>query len=96
MAKNNNNIVINNISGSIGKQIVIKKFKAGTIVTKFPDMSNIIPTEEQKKKRTKFADAVAFAKQINNNPAEHKKWKKDYPNAMSVFQAAISWYMKNE
>ena len=95
MAKNNDNIVLLGTTGNLGKQLVIKQYKKGIVVAKFPDMSGITPSKAQENKRSKFAMSVAFAKQINNNPEEHKKWKHDYPEATSVFQAAISWYMKN-
>ena len=47
--------------------IVIKQYGDKTVVSKYPDMSNIIPSDSQKQKRSRFAEAVAYAKTINNS-----------------------------
>ena len=75
MARGGNSLTAG-ISGHIGKQFVIKQYKNRTVITKFPDMSNIKPSKDQKKKRSRFAEAVAHAQKILRDPklrAEHEK-----------------------
>jgi hypothetical protein len=47
MAINNNNIIISGTSGQIGKQLVIKQYSFGTVVSKYPDMTNVKPSKKQ-------------------------------------------------
>jgi hypothetical protein len=82
------------ISGAIGKQIVYKQYKDGLVVTKFPDMSRIIASAGQRKCRNLFKEAVAFARAINNDPEKKKAYQEKTAKNQSVFNAAISEYMK--
>jgi hypothetical protein len=82
------------ISGAIGKQIVIKQYKDGQVITKFPDMSKIIASSGQRNCRNLFKEAVAFARTINNDPEKKKAYLKKIQKNQTVFNAAISEYMK--
>jgi hypothetical protein len=82
------------ISGAIGKQIVFKQYKDGQVVTKFPDMSRIIASAHQRKCRSLFKEAVAYAKDINNDPEKKKAYKGKTRKNQTVYNAAISEYMK--
>ena len=82
------------ISGAVGKQIVFKQYKNRQVVTKFPDMSGIIPSAGQRKCRNLFKEAVAYARGINNDPEKKKAYLEKTPKNQSVFNAAISEYMK--
>ncbi len=82
------------ISGAVGKQIVFKQYKNRQVVTKFPDMSGIIPSAGQRKCRNLFKEAVAFAQAINNDPEKKKAYKGKTRKNQTVFNAAISEYMK--
>ncbi|CAF3935589.1 unnamed protein product [Rotaria sp. Silwood1] len=90
--KNKNNL-LSGFSGKIGKDFVIKQYKEKTVVSKFPDMSNVVPTKKQKKYQTKFAKAVAFAQNINNTPALKAEWQLKTPEGKTVFNTALKWYM---
>jgi len=51
--------------GHIGKVIVVKQYSGDrTIVTAYPDMSKVKPSEAQLVAKDKFAGAVAYAKSI--------------------------------
>lgn len=78
--------------GAILKQIVFKQYNDKTIVTKYPDMTAIVPTEKQQRKRSRFADAVVYAKEIIADPVK----KANFPvsGARNVYQAAIKHYLK--
>lgn len=54
------------LSGKVGEK-VYKRYKDKTVMQKYPDMSQIQPSELQKQKRNKFAEAVPYAKAINND-----------------------------
>lgn len=82
------------ISGAISKQIVFKQYKDGQVITKFPDMSGIIASSGQRNCRNLFKEAVAFAKSINNDPEKKKAYLKKTAKNQTVFNAAISEYMK--
>lgn len=74
---------------------VYKQYAGGrTVVTKFPDMTNIKPTKEQKTQRKLFARAVAYAKVINNDPELKKKYKKKVKRGQNVFQYLVKEFMK--
>jgi chorismate mutase len=65
-------------------------------VSKYPDMSNIVPSESQLKKRSRFADAVAYAKTINNNPIFRADFIKRTGGVRSVYQSALKEFLDRE
>ena len=79
------------IRGGVLKQIVIKQYKHKTIVSKYPDMSAVIPSESQLKEKVRFADAVIFAKEIINDPVKKAAYKRI--DDLSVYHSAIKNYM---
>ena len=83
-----------NIRGSIGKSIVVRHTPWGVIVQRYPDMSRIRPTTAQKNCRGHFRDAVAWAKQVIDDPQMKKEWQKKLRRSNGVYNAAISFYMK--
>lgn len=82
------------ISGAIGKTLVHKQYKDGEVVTKFPDMTRIIASPGQRTYRDLFREAVAYAREINNDPEKKKAYQKKIGRNQTVFNAAISEYMK--
>ena len=76
--------------------IVIKQYGDKTVVSKYPDMSNIIPSEFQVKKRSRFADAVAYAKTISQNPVFRADFVKRKGEVKSVYQEALKEYLGRE
>jgi hypothetical protein len=78
--------------GSVSKQVVIKQYDDKTVFTKYPDMTAIIPSAPQKENRNKFAEAIAYAKEIIADPVK----KANFPvgGARNVYQAAIKHYLK--
>jgi hypothetical protein len=81
------------ISGAVGKKIVVKHYSNGIVLTKFPDMSNIIASPKQNHSRNIFRDAVAFACAINKDPLQKKLWKQKFKKG-TVYNNAIRHYMK--
>ena len=91
MARLNNNL-LHGISGGIGKQLVFKKYGNKTVVTKYPDMSGIKPSEQQVEKRKIFAAAVAYAKGISRNPLKKAEYQKKVKPGESVYHFALKEY----
>ena len=77
-------------------EIVIKKYGDKTVVSKYPDMSNIVPSGSQKAKRSRFADAVAYAKTINNSDILRNDFLKRVGNVKSVYQSALREFLQRE
>ena len=61
------------IQGAIGKRFVIKHYSYGIIMTRYPNMKNIIPTEKQKLRRRLFRKAVQYAQSICADPVLKEK-----------------------
>jgi hypothetical protein len=77
--------------GSIGKQIVFRKRGDDTFASKYPDMSNVIPSELQLEYKDTFGDAVRFAQGIIRDPVKKAAYK--HPKGKSVYHTAIGDYM---
>ena len=58
------------IKGSIGKKIVIKQTKNGPVLSKFPEMGNVVPSTNQVKQRDLFKESVAYAKSTYGDPVQ--------------------------
>ena len=76
--------------------IVIKKYGDKTVVSKYPDMSNIIPSESQKEKRNRFAEAVFYAKTINGSYILKNDFVKRVGYVKSVYQSALKEFLQRE
>ena len=95
MAVNNNNIIISGTSGQIGKQLVLKQYSFGTVVSKYPDMSKVQPSALQRKGRNKFAEAVAYAQNIIRNRELKEAYKLKLPKKVkSIYHYAIKEYLQ--
>ncbi len=94
MARSNNSLLLHNIRGQIGKQIVVKRYGKKTVITAYPDMSKVKPSKLQKLKRKTFADAVTYAQGINNNPVKKALYKKKVKKGQTVYHYAIKEYLK--
>lgn len=94
MATGNNSILLHQVRGQIGKQIVVKQYGNKTVITAYPDMSRVKPSKLQKAKRKVFAEAVAYAQVINNNPVKKAVYKKKVKKGQTVYNYAIKEYLK--
>jgi hypothetical protein len=91
-----NNLLLKGTSGALGKQLVVKQYAYGTVVTRYPDMSGIKPSRQQKQKRSTFRDAVAYAKEILRNPAKKAAYAKGLKKGETVYHTAIKEYLARE
>jgi hypothetical protein len=85
------NPLLEGTSGSIGKNLVYRKFKNGTFSSKHPDMSGVAPSKNQTKGRKRFGEAVAYAKSVMKDPEKRAKIKNR--EGSSVYHAAVKEYL---
>ena len=77
-------------------EIILKQYGERTVVSKYPDMSNIVPSGSQKQKRRRFAEAVAYAKTINNSTVLKADFIKRNGEVRSVYQGALKEFLNRE
>lgn len=73
----------------------IKRVRGKLVLKEIAKVKKREPTPAQEARRIEMAYAVAFAREINSDPAERAKWKKRAKGYTNVYQAAVSWYLKN-
>lgn len=95
MAELIDNVIMYNTHGAVGKQLVYRIRGGKTFVSKYPDMSNIIPSDSQKSKRLLFREAVKYAQSINNDPAQKANYPVHKPG-QSVYHAALQDFMNKQ
>jgi hypothetical protein len=93
MAIVDKNMLLRGIRGAIGKEIVIKQYGKKTVVTRYPDMTGIKPSKLQKKGRKKFAEAVAFAKAVINDPGRKTAYERKVKRGQTVYHYALKEYL---
>jgi len=74
------------------KDFIVKTRKGQTFLTKYPDMSDVVPSASQLDERSKFAAAVAYAREIVNDPARKASYRA-HPGS-TVYHSAIKDYLK--
>jgi hypothetical protein len=84
------------IRGAVGKSFVIKHYKFGTFMTKFPDMTKIVASKKQRARRDLFAEAVAWAKTVIADKTKKEEWQKRLKRTKRVYHAAIKEFMLTE
>jgi hypothetical protein len=82
------------ISGAIGKKMVVKQYRKKTVITKYPDMSGVVPSEKQKVGRRLFARAVRYAQSIYRSPELKAGWRRRLRRPKRLFQALMKQYYK--
>lgn len=85
--------LLENIQGGLGKQLVFKQYKDKTVVTSYPDMSKVKPSEQQKEGRKLFAEAVAYARAISRNAEQKAEYEKKVKPGESVYHFALKEYL---
>jgi hypothetical protein len=93
MAYSNTSLILHKVRGAIGKQIVVKQYGKKTVITAYPDMSNIKPSQLQKLRRQKFAAAIKYARTIVNDPVKKNAYAKKLKKGARVYNAAIKEYL---
>ena len=94
MAEFKDNIIMTNVSGAIGKQLVFRKVNGKTLICKYPNRSHVVYTEEQIGYRSLFAKASAYASGILKDPVKKAAYKRH--GETSVYHSAIKDFMEAE
>lgn len=85
------------IRGAIGKRFVIKHYSYGVVMTRYPDMKNIIPSEAQKMSRRLFRKAVKYAQSIYADPLRKEQNRRMLRRPKRLFQALMKeWFNKRK
>ncbi len=81
MAQVRNNLVVQGLSGMLGKQLVLRTRKNGkTFVSAAPRRrADYVPSEAQKKQQARFRAAVAYAKEAKNRQEYRAGFGRFYP-----------------
>lgn len=96
MAYSKESIILHKMRGAIGKQIVVKQYGNKTVITAYPDMSNVKPSMLQKQKRKKFAAAIEYAKSIINDPVKRAAYAKKLKRGARVYNVAIKEFLSKQ
>ncbi len=94
MARYKGNNILEGLSGSLGKQIVFKQYATGAVVSKMPDMSKVKPSAKQLEAKSKFSEAVNYARKILANPELKAAYQKKLRKGQTVYNFAIAEYMQ--
>jgi hypothetical protein len=89
MARIRKNSFFEALSGTLGKEIVIKQYADKTVVTRYPDMSKVQPSERQKVQRALVKEANAYASRIRRNPELRAEYEKNLAPGESVYLKAL-------
>ncbi|WP_290791318.1 hypothetical protein [Flavihumibacter sp. UBA7668] len=76
MAIADDNIIVRLLRGKLGKFIVFRVVNGKTFVSKYPDMSRVERSPNQRANNTLFSDAMKHANSVLNNPQEKASLQK--------------------
>lgn len=94
MARLPKNSLFGSLSGALGKEVVFKQYKDKVVVSKYPDMSRVKPTERQVAQRAKMKAAVAYAQKVSRNPALRADMESNLQPGESVYHKAKKQYFE--
>jgi hypothetical protein len=95
--KNIPRLLLRIIRGAVGKSFVVKHYRGGRmVVTRYPDMSRIVASEQQRVRRDLFREAVVYARWVIGDEERKQAFRKTLPRKKrgKVYQAAIQLYMR--
>lgn len=76
MARIPKNSALGALQGTLGKELVFKQYSDKVVVSKYPDMDHIKPTEPQKVQRNLMKEANAYAQGIKRDPVKRAALEK--------------------
>lgn len=95
MAKVKNNIVTQGLSGTLGGQLVFRQTSRGTVVSVAPQASTEPPTAAQTAQRTRFQQAVVYAKGQAQDPAVQAEYAAEAKEQdISVYNVLLRDFMQ--
>ena len=94
MANANENLILKNVRGQIGKQFIVKQYRGKTILTAYPNMPKDKPTALQLLYRKRFADAMKYANSIKADPVLNALYETKVKPGQKVVNYAIAEYLQ--
>jgi hypothetical protein len=76
-----------------GKSFILRIQGDDVFIRKFPDMSNVEWTVRQKKQRSLFAEAQAYAKEFLSDETRAKQYKETLKPGKRAYNQLIAEYM---
>jgi hypothetical protein len=94
-------LLLSIIRGAVGKRFVVKHYRGKRkklVVTRYPVISGIVASEQQRVRRDLFREAVVYARWIISDEERKKAFRKKLPGRKQrhVYQAAIQLYMSRQ
>jgi hypothetical protein len=85
------------IQGAIAKTFVVKHYRHGVVVTRYPNMKGIVASPTQQMSRRLFKKAVLYAQQVYANPALKSEKTSRLRRPRRLFQALMKeWFAKRK
>ena len=95
MAKVKNNIVTQGLSGTLGGQLVFRQTSRGTVVSVAPQAPSGPPTAGQVAQRTRFQQAVVYAKGQSHDPVVQAEYADEaQAQDISVYNVLLRDFMQ--
>ena len=92
MAISNNNFILKNFSGKLGN-IILRVVGNRSIISKYPDFTNVKWSKAQKANRKRFGDGMRFARKAFENPEAVLYYESKTKPRQNKFNVAVSDYM---
>ncbi|MXV52882.1 hypothetical protein GS399_18060 [Pedobacter sp. HMF7647] len=83
-------------AGQYDKKVVVKHWRGKTILTAYPDMSEVIPSPAQLAEKNRFKDAVAYARSVISDPQRAAVYRTKVQANRSVYHTAIADFMRKD
>jgi hypothetical protein len=84
--------------GSVNRQLLFRQVGGKTVVSRFPDRSRVIYSEQQRQAQKRFSDAVSFARVVIKEPGLRDIYtiKASLLGFRSAWNAAIAEFMSDK
>jgi hypothetical protein len=92
MARIRQNIIVQGMSGAIGKQIVVKRFGNVEVISNYPDMRHVKKSVRQKVENNKFREATIYARTQMLDPIAKAAYKAKAVGLQRAYNVAIADY----
>ncbi len=96
MAIQKRNAVTQGLSGKVNGQLLYKQYNYGTVVTKIPDRSRVVLSQNQKSCNSKFRQAVEFARTVISDPIRKAEYESRNSDGKSVYHTAIIEFLSKK
>jgi hypothetical protein len=92
MARIKQNLIMQGMSGAIGKQVIVKHYGSVSIISSYPDMSRIKRTTKQKTENNKFREASVYARGQMRDPIAKAAYKAKAVGMQTAYNVAMADY----